>query len=224
MFATASNLPLPIPSAGVDDRQAVVGDCPLTQVTLLKRIRRLDDDEAWERFAATYTPVILRYCRRRGLQEADSYDVLQAVFTNVSRWFGEFEYDASRGRFRSWLGVVTGREIQRLRHRTARPGAGTGGGGQDAVLREFDRPVDPLWMDECNAHILQLALQQIAPGFDEAAWRAFQLVWVEELPPVRVAALLRRPVGWVYKAKFRVLQRLKRQVEALSSDIPNLVE
>jgi RNA polymerase sigma-70 factor (ECF subfamily) len=196
-------------------REAVCSP-PSTKIFLLSRIRQLDDHEAWQRFVDLYTPLIMRYCRRRGLQEADALDVCQAVFVNVSRCIGRFEYDSARGRFRSWLGVVTNREIQR--YLTKASHSEPHQGGQVVDWLQADAEVEASWQDEFNTHLYRCALRGVQAAFDAATWRAFQMTWIYDIPAHRAAGSLGKPIGWVYKAKFRVLQRLKQQVELLGSD------
>ena len=56
-----------------------------TRPSLLIRIRDPRDGEAWETFVDTYLPMIYRYARRMGLQDADSADVSQEVLVEVAR-------------------------------------------------------------------------------------------------------------------------------------------
>src|SRR5689334_7523543 len=80
---------------------------PVTRCSLLLRIRNAEDQRAWEEFVEIYTPLIYSFCRQRGLQDADSADVAQEVMRAVSRAIGGFEFQPERGRFRSWLFVIT---------------------------------------------------------------------------------------------------------------------
>src|SRR5215510_15837429 len=76
---------------------------PATRNSLLIRLRNAQDNQAWQEFTDIYTPLVLRYCRLRGLQEADAVDVAQEVMFTVSRQIGRFEYRRRAGAFRSWL-------------------------------------------------------------------------------------------------------------------------
>ena len=77
---------------------------PSTRYTLLRRIRITDDRAAWTSFVDLYSPLVYRYCLRRGLQDADARDVVQEVFIRVGRGIERFEHDPARGQFRAWLG------------------------------------------------------------------------------------------------------------------------
>jgi hypothetical protein len=68
-------------------------------------------------------------------------------------------------------------------------------------------------------------------------WRAFvtvalevvsaddgeRMVWIDRSPSAELARDLRRPVGWLYKVKFRVSQRLKTEVRYLAEELALLV-
>ena len=45
------------------------------------------------------SPLVYRFARRRGLQEADAADVTQDVFRAVARSIRQFDYDRRRDRF-----------------------------------------------------------------------------------------------------------------------------
>ena len=192
-------------------------------MTLLSRLSEGRDEEAWQQFVDLYAPLIQGYCRRAGLQEADSQDVAQTVFSKLSQYMGRFEYDSTRGRFRSWMGVVVTREIQRHSHKRARPGLGVGNGAHDELLNDIANRADPDWYDEFNACVLQRALSESRSAFDETTYLAFQRTWIEDVDSQQVAAELGRPVGWVYKAKFRVLRRLKVELKKLCMEEPSLL-
>ena len=161
--------------------------------------------------------------RRAGLQEADSQDVAQTVFSKLSQFMGRFEYDSARGRFRSWMGVVVTREIQRHLHKQARPGLGAGDGAHDPLLNGIAGQVDPNWRDEFNACVLQRALRETQSAFDETTNLAFHRTWIEDADSQQVAAELGKPVAWIYKARFRVLRRLKVELKKLCMEEPSLL-
>ena len=55
-----------------------------THPSLLARIQDLDDHAAWREFDARYRDLILRYCRRKGLQPSDAEYVRQIVMLNLA--------------------------------------------------------------------------------------------------------------------------------------------
>lgn len=56
----------------------------ITRPTLLARVQRADDD-AWLEFAGIYGSLIIRYCRRSGLQLADAEDICQIILAKLAR-------------------------------------------------------------------------------------------------------------------------------------------
>src|SRR4051812_13134514 len=87
----------------------VDGDASLlrTRASLLFRLQETPGDRlAWEHFAARYGPMVLAWCRRWGLQDADAADVTQDVLTRLTQKLPEFRYDPAK-RFRGWLRTVT---------------------------------------------------------------------------------------------------------------------
>ena len=84
---------------------------PVTRVTLLARIRDGRDADAWREFVQIYGPVVYRFARNRGLQDADAADLMQDVLRSVARNAPKLEYDPARGTFRGWLYTVTRNKI-----------------------------------------------------------------------------------------------------------------
>ncbi|MFO0902398.1 MAG: sigma-70 family RNA polymerase sigma factor [Pirellulales bacterium] len=190
-----------------------------TRPSLLLRIRDARDVQAWEEFVQVYGPMIYRYCRKRGCQEADAADVAQEVLSRVTRAIGAFEYRPDRGRFRDWLGVLTRNEVLRFQGRRQRAGQAVGG-DEPGPIEEAPSGRDPLWLDAFHARLLEAALDRVQPHFEPATWQAFALVWLDDLPAAEVAQRLAVPLEGVYVAKSRVLKRLREEVLRLGEDLP----
>ena len=209
---------------------------PMTQPDLLLRLRDDRAEEAWRTFVATYAPLVYRYCRNKGLQDADALDITQAVLPRVRK----FVYRPERGRFRHWLMTVTAREVAHHRARMGRPGRQLGhpdtddeGHGCDVIAAGEDLDWERLY----RARLLETALERVRAEFTDEEWRAFvavaleavaaddgdRMVWVDRPPSAQLARDLGRPVAWVYKVKFRVSRRLKAEVCYLAEELALLV-
>jgi RNA polymerase sigma-70 factor (ECF subfamily) len=196
---------------------AVHAPGPATRPTLIWRIRNSLDHEAWESFSTIYTPLIYGHCRRRGLKAEDAKDVTQIVFTRLFQAIRTFEYRPEKGRFRSWLGKVVAHAISRYRKK--RREVAWGDTGAESLLdHEEARQEDTAWTEAFNHHIYQTALARIRPHFAEQTWRAFELVWCDNLAPLEVAHQLSLPIDHVYVAKHRVKERLREEIEHLAED------
>jgi len=191
---------------------------PSTHVTLLARLRLKGDAEAWTTFVDLYTPLVYRFCRSRNLQDADSRDITQQVLAIVHRSIGKFEYNRERGRFRNWLGAVTAHEISRHQRKDRRPGKGVGDGWGDDIAALSSAAVDPHWAEEFNSYIFQLALSRIRPQFEPEVWQAFDLTWLGDVKPRAAAEKIGKTSAWVYKARYKVIERLRAELEFLTSD------
>jgi DNA-directed RNA polymerase specialized sigma24 family protein len=212
------------------------GCWPMTRPSLLLELRDDRANDAWRTFVATYAPLVYRYCRKKGLQDADALDITQAVLPRVRR----FDYRPERGRFRHWLMTVTAHEIAHHFARLGRLGRELGhantnddGDGCDAIVTGEDLD----WERIYKARLLEVALERVRPEFTDEEWRAFvavalevvgaddgaRMVWVDRSPSARLARDLGRPVAWLYKVKFRVSQRLKAEVCYLAEELVLLV-
>src|SRR5260370_34728241 len=128
---------------------------PTTRPSLLVQLRYGAAAEAWQTFVTTYAPLLYRFGRTKGLQDADAQDVTQEVLAKVQR----FEYDPHRGHFRGWLAAVTRHAIARLRKKQARPGRGVGGDDPNVALAQGASPdEDVAWDRLFHARVLETAL------------------------------------------------------------------
>ncbi len=109
-----------------------------TQSSLLLRLRFAPgDDQTWVEFVHRYGPLILGWCRRWQLQEADAQDVTQTVLTRLAERLRTFEYDPAQS-FRAYVRTVTHYVWCDFLEARKRPDAGT---GDSAVLERLDQVV-----------------------------------------------------------------------------------
>lgn len=198
-------------------------DSQSTRASLLMRLRDLHDAGAWQLFVNTYAPLIYRYCRRQGLQEADTSDVTQEVLSQVTRSIATFDYQPERGRFRDWLGAVVRSKLARHHQNRARRKSENHVAGPDVADETAATESDPAWVDDFNAHLLQVALERIKGDFETTNWRAFEMVWIENQPAAEVASTLGMTPSALYVSKWRVLKRLRAEILLLADDVPHLV-
>jgi len=182
-----------------------------TPASLLERLRDSFDADAWTRFVALYTPLIYSWGRRVGLQDQDAADLVQDVFVTLLQVLPTFTYDR-RQSFRRWLWTVT---INKWRKDRKLP--------DNRMVSGQDKPepvavVDDLeaaWEAEYQQHLVNQALRLMRADFEEATWKACWEMVAAGRPAAAVAAELGLTVGAVYAAKFRVLKRLRRDLQGL---------
>jgi RNA polymerase sigma factor (sigma-70 family) len=192
---------------------------PTTPPSLLFRLRDPRDHDAWQQFVELYGPLIYRFGRKRGLQDADAADLTQVVFQAVMGAIGRFEYDPQRVKFRSWLyGVVRNhfyRILRKQRSQALECGA-------DAQRRLEEQPEEDgaaaLWVEEYRRRRFLWAAERVRGLVEESSWQAFWETAVEGRAAAEVAAVLGMNVGAVYTAKSRVLERIRRVIEELQDE------
>jgi len=185
-----------------------------TSPSLLARVRTAEP-EAWQRLMTLYGPLVECWIRRAQLQENDVADVSQEVFCAVSRCLPEFRA-RGEGSFRSWLWVVTRSKLQDHFRRLARRPQGEG--GTDGLRRLAEIPDawgDPISDAQTQSAIdavRRQALALVRAEFEDRTWNAFWKVTIEEKPVAQIASELEMTIGAVYKAKSRVLHRLRAEL------------
>jgi RNA polymerase sigma-70 factor (ECF subfamily) len=190
-----------------------VQDTDRTPISLLEQLRG-KDPQAWTRVMQLYQPLVLFWCRRAGLQEADAEDVTQEVLAGAAASFDGFRRDRPGDTFRGWLrGITRNQVLLHLRRNLGRPVAE---GGADAS-RRLDEIADPLGApdaeEQMEMHRLsRRALEQVRCQFETQTWDAFWQTVVEGRAPTDLTVELGMSAAAIRQAKSRVLRRLKEEM------------
>ncbi|MEL7335553.1 MAG: sigma factor, partial [Planctomycetota bacterium] len=75
---------------------------------------RVRDIKSWAVLGELYGPVVLSWCRRTGLDDADAHDVAQEVILRVMERIGNFHRRSDSDRFRNWLKTICKNEVIRF--------------------------------------------------------------------------------------------------------------
>lgn len=190
---------------------------PITRPSLLMRIHDANDGDSWSLFEQAYTPIIRAYCRVRGVQANDIDDIAQEVMTAVARAIQSFEYQPSKGKFRSWLATITANKLKTFFSKR--------GNQKESQLELIQQLAvspgsDTEWSSIFVNEIFNVAKQRIRPHFEEQTWRCFDETWTHHRPAVEVADEMGIKVQAVYVNKSRVLKRLEQEFMELSDDMP----
>ncbi len=182
-----------------------------TSVSLLERLRRPAEAEAWSRFVRLYTPLLHSWANRLGLTGADADDLVQEVLTLLVKKLPEFAYDP-RQRFRGWLWTVTLNQFRAGRRRKSLPLED----GEDRLADlAGDDARDELEQAEYRRYLIGRALKLMRDEFQPSTWRAFWECAAEGRTAAVVAGRLGITVDAVYAAKSRVLRRLRQELDGL---------
>ncbi len=191
-----------------------MAEIPLTRASLLVRLRDPHDEAAWSEFVGLYGPLIFGYARKQGLQDADAADLSQDVLAAVAGCVARLEYDPSRGAFRNWLFTLVRRKLSnRWRAQRTRPD-GSQAVSSPQFLEQCPAPTtEPEWEAEWERRLFEWACEQARRDVTDATWQAFWRTAIEDQPGKQVAADLGLSIAAVYRARSRVLVRLKELVQ-----------
>lgn len=183
-----------------------------TSFSLLSRLRRPDDADAWDRFVRLYSTGLYSWVRGMGFQHDDALDVVQDIFVTLVQKLPEFRHHGGRS-FRGWLWAITRnkcREWARRRQLVVVPAASL-----DELAGKAD---EPFWEDEFRRHLIGRIASVIEADYPPKVWRAFWEHVVESKPASLVAASLGINLWAVYTAKARIVSRLREEFADLVAD------
>jgi RNA polymerase sigma-70 factor (ECF subfamily) len=183
-----------------------------TPLSLLERLRANEPD-AWSRLVQLYRPLVLSWCRRGGVPDADAEDVAQEVFAATAGGLARFRRDRPGDTFRGWLRTVTRNQV--LLHFRKNRGRPQAEGGSDA-WQQLQGVADPLADDAGDgpelSQLYRRAVEQVRGQFEESTWRAFWLSAIEGRSPATLADELGMTAAAIRQCKSRVLRRLREEM------------
>lgn len=188
--------------------------------SLLQRVRNRDND-AWRRMIEMYGPLVHRWIRRMNVQENDAADIAQNVFQYVATRIDDFRRDSEDQSFRVWLWTACRyRILDHYRDRKAGPAGQGGSTAHYHIMSIPDLPEEPEPDDSPEgvreqAEVVRRAIAIVQGRTAENTWLAFWRTAVEGDEPNDVAEDLQVSVWTVYKARTRVLNRLREELDGL---------
>ncbi len=197
-----------------------MNELPQTRQSLLVELGKRSD-LAWTEFLAVYEDTLYRFCRARGLQDADARDVLQNVLAAVHKRIPNWDPNLDKGSFRGWLfrvarNIAVDTISDRAKKTTAR-----GDSRVDQMLHQVpdssETPQD-IFEAEYRKSLFDWASSQVKSEVRDVTWKSFCMTAIDGLSAEEVAAKLSIPVGSVYTAKCRVVARIRSKIEQLSLD------
>jgi RNA polymerase sigma-70 factor (ECF subfamily) len=182
-----------------------------TSGTLLDRLRNGLDDRAWQNLVHLYTPILYRWAVRAGENEHDAADLVQDVFAVLVDALPEFRRER-KGAFRCWLRTIT---MNKLRDRRRRQNTIRMEQMSADQVPHWPDGAEAFWEQEYSKTIGRRALELMRTDFSPTTWKA---CW-EFVANGRSAAAVAQELGIseraVYLAKFRVISRLRQDLDGL---------
>ena len=188
-----------------------------TSPSLLERAKG-QDPEAWQRLVTLYGPLVYHWCRSSDLTPEDSADIVQEVFGAVAGGIAGFRGVGEPGHFRAWLRAIARNKINDLFRRKRGKAEAKGGTTAQHQLLEVPQPEELSDPPEAEDALWRRAVELVRVEFEDRTWQAFWRVAVDGKRPIFVADELSMSVHAVYQAKYRVLQRVRRELSDLGCD------
>jgi RNA polymerase sigma factor (sigma-70 family) len=187
---------------------------PETRESLILRLPTAADAQAWREFVDLYEPLVLRFAKRQGLQDADAREIAQNVLVAVAKAVDRWQPDQERGKFRAWLfRIARNQVINWVKKRTSELSIGRTGDLPELEL------VDPKANErddielEYRREMFRLAAAQVRDSFSEKSWEAFWKTSVLDESVEHVAKTLGMSAGAVYIARSRIVARIRSIIE-----------
>lgn len=196
-------------------------DSPATRASLLLRMRDAKDHEAWHTFVELYAPLVYRFARKRGLQDADAADLTQEVLGSVADAMKSGKYDAARGSFRAWLFTETRNAVHKLLRGGKRQPIGSGDSHVRDRLEQVATPDEQEeWEIEYQKQLFAWACDEVRSEFKENTWQSFWQTAINDRGVKEVSQQLGMSAGSIYVAKSRILMRIKEKIEQTEIELP----
>lgn len=180
-----------------------------TSANLLLRLAQPNQPDAWQRFVQLYTPLLHTWAKRLGLQEQDTLDLVQDVFTTLLQKLPEFRYEPGKS-FRAWLRMLLRNRWFDIHRRAQKVQS-----ADEAALAALADSAEEFWEVDYRQHLVKRALELMQADFQPTTWKACWEVVVCDRPAAEVAAELGLTVGAVHSARFRVLGRLREELSGM---------
>lgn len=198
-----------------------MSESPPTRATLLLRLRDRGDAGAWQEFVRDYGPMLYRFVRSRGLQDADASDVVQDVMRSVGMAIGRLDYEKQKGGFRAWLFTITRNKLSTYFEKQKRLGPVGNNTDQQEMLGQAgdgNNALEQQWELEHQRQLAARAIENLKPTVEPKTWTAFELTAIDGRSAEQAGAQTGLSAGAVYVARSRVTAKLRNEISRLIAE------
>jgi RNA polymerase sigma factor (sigma-70 family) len=198
-----------------------------TRATLLLRLKNWQDQSSWQDFFDIYCKLIRRVAIKGGLTKTEADEVVQETMIAVARHMPTFKYDPVTGSFKAWLlNLTRWRIADQFRKRKdfeeiLPPSEETsmGNGAATEPIDPASENLEALWEAEWEINLLEAAVAKVKRRLEPEKYQIFDFNVNKGWSSEKVAAAFGIPVDHVYKAKHRVTEQIKEEVERLRREL-----
>lgn len=194
-----------------------------TRLSLLVRLKELDDRESWQEFVNIYARLLYSFAARSGLTTVEAEEAVQETLISVAKTMPGFKYDPSVCSFKSWLRHLAQKRIaDQFRKRPAAQVSAVSSPGATSQTAPLERIPDPqsldldaVWEAEWQKQVFESALAAVKERTSPQQFQIFDCYVLKEWPVGKVVQMLGVSSTQVYLAKFRVLGLLRKEARRL---------
>ena len=210
-----------------------------TRKSLLKRLQK-NDDISWEEFYRIYWPLVQAVGGKVGLPQDDCKDLMQEIMLDLFKGEKIMHYDASRGKFRTFFGVLIRHKASEMLRALARQSAVFNTDDlspkDDSSLpqptpgqnvEDTEDPFSKLFDEEYRKCLLAVALDELRNNVAPKTYTIFEMVVLQERPPKEVAlhigisrALIDAYCSRCRKALRRIIFEIRTDNPDFTIDVP----
>ena len=187
-----------------------------TRASLLIRIKDPHAAEAWSEFHDLYAPLIYHYARKRGLTHDDADDIRSECYKAIVQQIKTFDYDKQKGGFKAWLRTMVDRRVIDLfrKRREQQPKTGV----LDQIAAQAPSP-DDMWETQWRNQHLKHCVEQLRAEVSSSTFEAFSIIVIQGRPVAEACDALGMNANQIYKAKARMLRRVRDKMAELGCDV-----
>ena len=178
------------------------------------------EDAAWNRVNQLFGPIINGWIRKSGIPDVDADDISQQVLQQVFRNIGSFTRENPSDTFTGWVWTITKFKILDHFERQKKDLRAAGGTVANQMLQQWSNErLDTVVYDEESSTVTltRKILTLIRSEFETKTWEAFWRATVDREKPKEIAETMDMTLHAVYKAKSRVLGRVREELDGIVS-------
>jgi len=186
-----------------------------TRLTLIEKLKNLDDSYVWEKFFNLYWGLLFNFCLRKGLSYSEAEDIVQDTVITVVSKMPDFTYDPDKGSFKGWLYQITRRKIIDFQRKIISRNEVDSENIED--IGKTNKDFDQIWEDEWKNHISKQAIDLTLKQVSTKQFQIYDSYVNQEIPVQEICDFFQVSSNQVYLAKTRVGEIFKSQVQKIIS-------
>ncbi len=193
-----------------------------TRVSLLARLKDLEDQASWKQFFDTYYRLLYSTVARRGVPAHETEDVVAEIVEGVARGMPEFVYDPKQCSFKTWLFRIVERRVADYFRRRGRALPCIDADADAEELQEVPDPAtlepDKKWDTAWEENLIQAALDRVRHRANPRYLQIYIYSVLEGHSVADTARDLQTTVNDVSVAKHRIEKMLQEEGERLRKE------